>query len=547
MSVPSPNKQRQIRLDMKRAIRKLAERVEKGVALFDSSVLLDELNSTAVGAIFSEQAHIDAPASFVKKFQHIRNLVAKRPLHSAHEGRTVSLERLLEMVDKLYDALVQDLMTGAHFLGEKQPNNKSSIEAWSLSRCRDLLEPPLGSAVQYRDRFLSRFKKFDDAIIKKALGLSCEEIVSLIDSIDEMFMKQIQTDLESGLFCVSLELVTDHSSLPRAKVLQFFERSSVLPGTTNANYLLPTDMADGSLFLKLDSSSFYVLDMASMYRDLYHFAVNLVEEADKATKDRYYLWRGEIVPENVKDQLAKIFPSESIFENLYYPLSTVAGGSAEADILIMHGSTIVLCEVKGHELERSISNRVGPDRMKKEFETIQKGYDQCVRTHQYVINTESATFFRSNLRTRLLTLPSSSWEFCYLIITSNSYGVLAGNCSDLLERYGTPLPVVMSDLELETIIPHMTTPDTFIKYLRQRASLHGFLKSSDELEVAGIFVTQGSLDEAIAAKERGDVLLIDPNASSVFNGPDWERIPEVQEAIAQKKLSIVTISAKPSA
>lgn len=64
-------------------------------------------------------------------------------------------------------------------------------------------------------------------------------------------------------------------------------------------------MADGSLFLKLDSSSFYVLDMASMYRDLYHFAVNLVEEADKATKDRYYLWRGEIVPENVKDQLAK--------------------------------------------------------------------------------------------------------------------------------------------------------------------------------------------------------------------------------------------------
>lgn len=80
-------------------------------------------------------------------------------------------------------------MTGAHFLGEKQPNNKSSIEAWSLS-CRDLLEPPLGSAVQYRDRFLSRFKKFHDAIIKKALGLSCEEIVSLIDSIDEMFMKQ---------------------------------------------------------------------------------------------------------------------------------------------------------------------------------------------------------------------------------------------------------------------------------------------------------------------------------------------------------------------
>ncbi|MBL9100911.1 MAG: hypothetical protein JNL82_08130 [Myxococcales bacterium] len=590
-NVPPLKKQRSLRYDMNRAIGKWAERIEKDVRRFPSIALLNALNTISIAAMFSEQAHMDAPDGFGKKFRHLRNLVTKRPLIEG--AAPAKADILFSHVDKLFVEMQMDMMARAHFLASAQPEKRGSIEAWFFSRSRDLIEPPLGGARQYRQLFIDRFSKFDKALTVKFFGLSCDECLKLLDAMDGLLTEQLKnlsiledtaksemvsfherfqrkeisfeeavhrarschgalalSDAKHRIFFVSLAELVRRSGLANDSVARFFEYASVVPGQNNADYLLPTDKEHGKMFIRMDGDSFYVLDVSALYPDFYHMTEGLIDEIDPKTREKYHEWKGKVTPANVARSLASIFGAENLTENLYYALPDGEGGKDrwyEADILARFGNQILLCEVKSHELNRSIGDRVGPDRMKRDFETLQEGYGQCVRTHRYINSRQiPVEFYKAGHKDLLLSLDKPVSEVYYLVITANSFGALAGNCSELLKRDGAPLPVIMSEFDLATITPYIKTPELFLTYLRQRASLQGFLKTSDELEVAGVFVTQGSLDELIEIKEKGevDMMILNPDTSFVFNGPMWERIPEVQSAVDTKKLITTTITAE---
>ena len=57
-------------------------------------------------------------------------------------------------------------------------------------------------------------------------------------------------------------------------------------------------------------------------------------------------------------------------------------------------------------------------------------------------------------------------------------------------------------------------PAQLCDYVRDRAGLHGRVVTSDELEVAGIFVANGSLKPLVDAP--GDLVILGPNESRVF-------------------------------
>ncbi len=590
-NVPPLKKQRSLRYDMNRAVRKWAERIEKDVRRFASIALLNQLNVISIASMFFEQAHVDAPEGFRKKFRHIRNLVTKLPLHEG-VSPAPNGDILFSHIDELFSEMQMDMMARAHFLSSAQPEKRGSIEAWFFSRSRDLVEPPLGGARQYRQLFLDRFSRFDKVIVQKFLGLTCGECLKFLDAMDGLLSEQLDdlsaledtaksemasvhkklrfgefsfegavhrarscsgvkalADAKYRTFFVSRDELVKRSGLASEGVARFLEYTSVVAGQNNADYLLPTDKEHGRMFIRMDGDNFYIMDAAALYPDFYHLAEDLVDEVDPRTRERYHDWRGKVTPANVARSLASVFGADSLSENLYYALPDGDGGKdrwCEADILVQYEDQILLCEVKSHELNRSIGDRVGPDRMKRDFETLQEGYGQCVRTHRYLGGQTPVRFFKSDCKTLLLSLDKPVSDVYYLVVTANSFGVLAGNCSELLKRDGASLPVIMSEFDLATIVPHIKTPDLFLKYLRQRASLHGFLKTSDELEVAGVFVTQGSLDELIEIKENGDfdMMVLSPDTSFVFNGPMWERIPEVQSAVDAKKLFSTTITAE---
>lgn len=301
------------------------------------------------------------------------------------------------------------------------------------------------------------------------------------------------------------------------------------------------------MFFRLGGDTFYVLDVFSLHRDLFNLVKTVVTSSGSKAVQKYADWRGKVTPKNVAATLSSVFGRENVFENLYYSPTGQAEDFAEADILVKHGGAVLLCEVKGHELNRDISDPVGPERMARDFKTIQEGYEQCQRTRNYICGKDPALFYKDDHKTVILTLSGPVLEFHYLVVTANSYGVLAGNCSDLLKRGSDdPLPVVMSELELATMLEYIKDPLELLKYLRQRVLLHGVLRTHDELEPAGVFVTQGSLDDLIAKKLSGecDLMTLSPDVSFVFNGPDWERDPETDEAIKAKKLTMNIITAE---
>lgn len=186
------NKRRRLRDDSNRAIRRWAKRVEKGVELFDSRGLLDALNEIGLVSAFSEQVHQDAPDGFVRKFRHIRNLIAKRPLHGAAVKRNVVIDVLFQLVDSLFSEISLEFMARAKFLSDDRPEMRNSIEAWFFSRIRDLTEPPLGSRAQFRQLFIDRFERFSDNLIRPSLGLTVPECLRLLETLDEMLVGRLR-------------------------------------------------------------------------------------------------------------------------------------------------------------------------------------------------------------------------------------------------------------------------------------------------------------------------------------------------------------------
>jgi len=327
-------------------------------------------------------------------------------------------------------------------------------------------------------------------------------------------------------------------------VARFLERTSAVPGATNIDYLLPFNRASDALFLRLGDGSFYILDAISLYRDFFGFTQGLLGNADKGGAQKYYNRRGVVVPLNVAGTLSTLFGEVNVHENLYYPLSEDRGEWGEADILIRYGRVVLLCEVKGHEFNPSISDPVGPGRMDRDFGTVRKGYRQCERTRRYISGGAPAEFFDRSHQKRLLVIDEPIDEFLFLVVTANSFGCLAGNCSDLLQVEEGILPVVMSEFELATFLAHVESPETLVEYLRQRVALHGFLKTSDKLEVAGVFVTQGSLSELIEMSKSADILQLAPDTSFVFNGQNWSRTPEIRKALNARHLTSTVFTAE---
>lgn len=539
-------KQRRMLSDFDRSIAKLADSFDDDTKRHDTLSLLTEMNVLGLLAVDAEDESEIAPDGWVKVFGYIRKLLFRMnaPVDptsaDAHDSGP-----LFQNVNRLFGLVGDKWLVSAQFNRLAKPEREATVEKWLFLRLRDLKEPQLGSGFQFRQSFLDRFKRFDAQLILPNLGVSSDDCVKLLDRIfDVVFARLPKMDSSKGpseTFMFSANDLVAETGLARDGVQKFLTELSYNFGDVPASYKLPTDRAETKPFLHLKDDIYYVLDLVSLFRDFY-LCVEVILDRHKAAiggklADKVYAWRGKVVPSNVERCLAGVFGQANIHSSLYYDFDAKF---CEGDLLIRCKDSILLCEVKGHEIIRDPSEAFGFDALESEFKTIQKGYDQCARTHKYIAAAALPVRFFDGKRKQIkLELSERPTHFYYLVVTGNSFGDLAGDCREILRKDDAdPFPVIVSEFELSTILTHIDNPETFLKYLGQRSQLHGHIKTNDELEVAGLFLLQGTLEPQIEQIKNGtaDMIMSSPDLAKIFNRPPAQRTSsEISTVMVDRK------------
>lgn len=160
------------------------------------------------------------------------------------------------------------------------------------------------------------------------------------------------------------------------------------------------------------------------------------------------------------------------------------------------------------------------ERIRGDFrETIQKAYEQANRVRTRLLNSENVDLY-SSTGEHLTTLLASEIDRIYCVcVTSDNFGPVATNLPLLQKPSTEEFPWAVSYLDLETILNGFTFrgwgPDQLCNFLDQRLKLYGRLVASDELEPAGIYLKEGSLERLLSLDV--DQVVLGPDTSQVFD------------------------------
>jgi hypothetical protein len=174
----------------------------------------------------------------------------------------------------------------------------------------------------------------------------------------------------------------------------------------------------------------------------------------------------------------------------------------EHDLIIADGDTVLVVECKASRVReplRDVSKTY--ERMRDSFRGdngIQKAFDQGNRIRKRLLAGEDIDLY-SKAGEPLGTVRGSSISRCFIIcVTAEAWGFMATDLSYFLEKQTTdPFPWCVNILDLSLFVEAIGIRGwgarEFYRFLEQRATLHGTVKSEDELTFAGAFLQNGCL------------------------------------------------------
>jgi hypothetical protein len=197
----------------------------------------------------------------------------------------------------------------------------------------------------------------------------------------------------------------------------------------------------------------------------------------------------------------------------------------EHDLVLLSGRTLLVIEAKAAPLdpvfrdpERAVT------RLRRQFradEGIQSGVDQAERIRRRLVEHRDTVslYDRHGVLLRAIK-PSDVDEVLCVCVTADDYGVLATDLSLFLERAKEqPYPWVVNAYDLETFLGALRKRqwgfDRLVQYVLERRLLHAKVFTTDELEVAGVFIRHGSLRDLVEAD--AEIVQLGSDMSSVFD------------------------------
>jgi len=239
-------------------------------------------------------------------------------------------------------------------------------------------------------------------------------------------------------------------------------------------------------------------------------------------KDRFTRRRAKVHEANVARVIQGFLPADarqwrSVYER--------ADANDEHDLVVVLGRDVILLEAKATPLDpvfRDPGRAV--TRLRHQFradEGIQSAFNQASRVRRRLLNDGQDVPLYDRKGNLLHTLRPGDVDEVYCVcVTADEYGVLATDLSIFLERNsGEPYPWAVNAYDLETFFDAIRfrgwDASKWLQYLRERRQLHGRVHASDELEVAGVFIRNGSLEPLLAAE--GDLIVLGADMSNVFD------------------------------
>lgn len=220
----------------------------------------------------------------------------------------------------------------------------------------------------------------------------------------------------------------------------------------------------------------------------------------------------------------------------------------EHDLLIEFENYLLIIEIKASKVKEPFRN---PDkafkRIKGDFNSdggIQKAYDQANSLKQ-LINFNETTILYNSKGEELVTIERSKLQKVYcIVVTAEDMGVLGVNLSYLLEKKeDEPFPWATNIFNLETgleAIRYMNyNSSKLIMYIDEREKYHPYFITTDELEILGYYLENGSFKDLKDANPN-HFIFFHPNLSEVFDDIYYEKRgilpPSIKNSSSTKQL-----------
>lgn len=244
-------------------------------------------------------------------------------------------------------------------------------------------------------------------------------------------------------------------------------------------------------------------------------------------KEKFYKNRDKKSEEKTLEIFQGVFKDSA---NYYTSVFENNKSQNEHDLLIECGDTVFIVEVKASKVKEPFRD---PDkaykRIKRDFRSdggIQKGYNQGLNLKNLILSKKETILYDSNGNELLRIEKDKIKKVFILVVTAEDFGILSTNLSYLLEKpEEEPYPWACNLHDLETaldgIIYKKGSINSFIQYLHEREEFHKYLVASDELEILGYFLENGSLQSLNASEEK--FFGFDPDFATVFDEIYFEK------------------------
>lgn len=214
---------------------------------------------------------------------------------------------------------------------------------------------------------------------------------------------------------------------------------------------------------------------------------------------RYYKNRDKTLEREGRVQFEKLFKEtpmfyESVFE---YPDSHF-----EHDLIIVDNTRVLIIEAKASRMREPLRDPMRTfERMRDSFRGdggIQKAYSQGFRIKSQLDKGIDVPLYTSKGMLAGTLKADEISESFIICLTGEALGFLATDLSLFLEKAeNEPFPWAVNILDLELFVEGIKyrgwNSSQFYQYLRERAKIHGKVRSEDELAFAGAYLHNGDL------------------------------------------------------
>jgi hypothetical protein len=243
----------------------------------------------------------------------------------------------------------------------------------------------------------------------------------------------------------------------------------------------------------------------------------LIEAGPNVFGASFFKARTSYVEHRLEAIIRRIFPANATVLTNCYETSDL---HHEHDVVVLHDRVIYVFEAKGTPpIEPPTDIRRASVRLQRAFTDkdrgIQKGFDQARHLLDRIATETNVTLYGKK-RAPVLQIGRGDIDATFaVVVTADDFGALAVDLSILLRKpTDCPYPWVVNLFDLETLVNAFQArawgPEQLTKFLNERALLHGHVLESDELAVAGVFISHGSFEHFTPI----------PNAKYTMKGAD---------------------------